>query len=85
MFALSLVLQDVYAGDGKLQIGVKKRVENCEQRSKKGDKLHMHYAVRIPFKNRIKYHLLELVHRVPWKTEPNSIAVFRATNRLCSL
>jgi len=28
----------------KLQIGVKKRVENCEMRSKKGDTLHMHYT-----------------------------------------
>ena len=28
----------------KLQIGVKKRVENCEMRSKKGDSLQMHYT-----------------------------------------
>jgi len=28
----------------KLQIGVKKRVENCEMRSRKGDTLHMHYT-----------------------------------------
>ncbi|GFY64950.1 peptidyl-prolyl cis-trans isomerase FKBP2 [Trichonephila inaurata madagascariensis] len=27
----------------KLQIGVKKRVESCETKSKKGDVLHMHY------------------------------------------
>ena len=27
----------------KLQIGVKKRVENCEMKSRKGDKLFMHY------------------------------------------
>ena len=27
----------------KLQIGVKKRVENCEMKSRKGDKLSMHY------------------------------------------
>ena len=27
----------------KLQIGVKKRVENCEVKSRKGDKLSMHY------------------------------------------
>lgn len=31
----------------KLQIGVKKRVEDCQVRSKKGDKLHMHYTVRL--------------------------------------
>lgn len=28
----------------KLQIGVKKRVENCATRSKSGDTLHMHYT-----------------------------------------
>ena len=30
----------------KLQIGVKKRVENCEQKSRRGDLLSMHYTVR---------------------------------------
>jgi hypothetical protein len=30
----------------KLQIGVKKRVDNCQVKSKKGDFLHMHYKVR---------------------------------------
>ncbi len=29
----------------QLQIGVKKRVENCEQRSRRGDLLSMHYTV----------------------------------------
>ena len=29
----------------KLQIGVKKRVEDCKIRSKKGDSLQMHYTV----------------------------------------
>ena len=29
----------------KLQIGVKKRVADCQTRSKSGDKLHMHYTV----------------------------------------
>jgi len=29
----------------KLQIGVKKRVDNCQVKSKKGDFLHMHYRV----------------------------------------
>ena len=33
------------ANKKKLQIGVKKEVENCERRSKKGDTLHMHYTV----------------------------------------
>jgi FKBP-type peptidyl-prolyl cis-trans isomerase len=31
----------------KLQIGVKKRVENCTVKSKKGDILHMHYAGKL--------------------------------------
>ncbi len=31
----------------KLQIGVKKRVDDCKQRSKNGDSLHMHYTVRM--------------------------------------
>lgn len=29
----------------KLQIGIKKKAENCEVKSKKGDRLHMHYTV----------------------------------------
>lgn len=29
----------------KLQIGIKKRVENCERRSKSNDVLHIHYEV----------------------------------------
>lgn len=28
---------------GKLQIGIKKRAENCERQAQKGDSLHMHY------------------------------------------
>ncbi|KAF2362866.1 FKBP-type peptidyl-prolyl cis-trans isomerase domain [Trinorchestia longiramus] len=31
----------------KLQIGVKKRVENCQTRSRKGDLLHMHYTGKL--------------------------------------
>uniref|UniRef100_A0A182QPG0 peptidylprolyl isomerase n=1 Tax=Anopheles farauti TaxID=69004 RepID=A0A182QPG0_9DIPT len=37
------VVQNVCA-DGKLKIGVKKRVENCSVRTKKGDLVHMHYT-----------------------------------------
>lgn len=29
----------------KLQIGIKKRVDNCAIKSKRGDLLHMHYTV----------------------------------------
>lgn len=32
-------------GDGKLKIGVKKRVENCTIKTKKGDLIHIHYTV----------------------------------------
>lgn len=28
---------------GKLQIGIKKKVENCDYQAQKGDRLHMHY------------------------------------------
>merc|ERR1712002_640952 len=33
--------------ESKLQIGVKKKVENCERRTKKGDKLEMHYTGKL--------------------------------------
>ena len=47
-FILISCLVVVEAGDKpkKLQIGVKKKVENCDRRSKAGDSLHMHYTVR---------------------------------------
>lgn len=32
-------------GEKKLQIGVKKRVQDCTVKSRNGDKLHMHYTV----------------------------------------
>lgn len=45
---LLLVIVVVIAKEGKsnkLQIGIKKRVENCSVKSKRGDLLHMHYTV----------------------------------------
>lgn len=45
---LACLLTLVIAKEGKpkkLQIGVKKRVENCTVKSKRGDLLHMHYRV----------------------------------------
>lgn len=45
---LFVVTVDVINADAKvtkLQIGVKKRVDNCSVKSKKGDVLHMHYTV----------------------------------------
>lgn len=31
----------------KLQIGIKKRVENCEIKAQKGDLVHIHYTVKV--------------------------------------
>lgn len=33
------------SAEAKLQIGIKKRVENCPIKSRKGDLVHMHYTV----------------------------------------
>ena len=33
--------------DGELRIGVKKRPETCDMRTKNGDKLSMHYTVSL--------------------------------------
>ena len=43
-FTASLVAAAEKSKVTKLQIGVKKRVENCEMKSRKGDKLSMHYT-----------------------------------------
>ena len=43
---LSNAAEEKSAAKKKLQIGVKKRVENCEQKSRRGDLLSMHYTVR---------------------------------------
>lgn len=40
----------------KLQIGVKKRVENCDQKSRRGDLLSMHYTVTTTFLKRLFKH-----------------------------
>ncbi|XP_043931304.1 peptidyl-prolyl cis-trans isomerase FKBP2 [Protopterus annectens] len=50
LFALSCFLCLVVHGNEdkkKLQIGVKKRVDNCPIKSRKGDTLHMHYTGRL--------------------------------------
>ncbi|XP_053668594.1 peptidyl-prolyl cis-trans isomerase FKBP2 [Anopheles marshallii] len=41
---VGLALAQNVSADGKLKIGVKKRVENCTVRTKKGDLVHMHYT-----------------------------------------
>ena len=46
LLGLLTVIAAAKSKSDKLQIGVKKRVENCDLKSKKGDRLHMHYTVR---------------------------------------
>lgn len=48
LFGAVICIVVVFAADEKsepkLQIGVRKRVENCERKSRRGDLLHMHYT-----------------------------------------
>ncbi|GMR48432.1 hypothetical protein PMAYCL1PPCAC_18627, partial [Pristionchus mayeri] len=44
LFGLVVFSSIVEAEEKKLQIGVKKRAEKCEMKSKKGDTMHMHYT-----------------------------------------
>jgi len=44
---LSNAAEEKSAAKKKLQIGVKKRVENCEQKSRRGDLLSMHYTGKL--------------------------------------
>lgn len=48
LFTLSVLVAGQYASGadqaGKLKIGIKKRVENCEQKTRKGDMVEMHYT-----------------------------------------
>lgn len=48
IFAIvSLLIVFGYTIDAqKLQIGIKKRAENCTQKTKKSDLIHIHYTVR---------------------------------------
>lgn len=48
MFMFKLVVIESTASK-KLQIGIKKRPEDCSIKSRKGDLLHMHYTVIIMF------------------------------------
>ncbi len=45
VICMSSVLGEEKKSVKKLQIGIKKRVENCSVKSRKGDKLSMHYTV----------------------------------------
>ncbi len=42
---LFVLLNLALANEDKLKIGIKKRVENCTVKSKKGDLIHVHYRV----------------------------------------
>uniref|UniRef100_A0A0R3S5X7 peptidylprolyl isomerase n=1 Tax=Elaeophora elaphi TaxID=1147741 RepID=A0A0R3S5X7_9BILA len=47
VISILLILVVVYCDDrelARLQIGVKKRIDNCEMRSRKGDTLNVHYV-----------------------------------------
>ena len=46
---LAAVVGCVEGKDGGLRIGVKKRPETCDMRTKKGDKLSMHYTVSVHY------------------------------------
>ncbi|XP_017782290.1 PREDICTED: peptidyl-prolyl cis-trans isomerase FKBP2 [Nicrophorus vespilloides] len=50
---LSLALIALAVDDRKLQIGVKKRLLNCETKTKKGDFLHVHY--RAMYENEVEF------------------------------
>ncbi len=41
---LLMIIVNTLAED-KLQIGIKKKADSCDRKSKKGDRLHMHYTV----------------------------------------
>lgn len=45
LFLTMLIVQTL--AEEKLQIGIKKKVEDCPRKSQKGDRLHMHYTVGI--------------------------------------
>lgn len=51
LFAMAAFCLDFASSDEpkpkKLQIGIKKRVENCRIKSRKGDILHMHYTGKL--------------------------------------
>ncbi|XP_059622421.1 peptidyl-prolyl cis-trans isomerase FKBP2 [Phlebotomus argentipes] len=48
ILVISIALMALFAveadAEGKLKIGIKKRVENCSMKTKKGDLVHMHYT-----------------------------------------
>lgn len=58
---LSVLIALGFAVDAqKLQIGIKKRVENCTYKTRKGDLVHIHYTVII-------YHLQIEIDLIFWE------------------
>lgn len=76
-------------GEGKLQIGIKKRVENCTVKTRKGDLVHIHYTVNIihwlSFIDRINLYIHYQLFREHLKMVPNLIVAFHAANHSHSL
>lgn len=44
-FAIALSCANAQTSKPQLQIGIKKRVENCQVKTQKGDLVHIHYTV----------------------------------------
>lgn len=90
-FSFLLVLVALYSqpisgkeDSPKVQIGIKKRVENCSQKTRKGDFVHVHYSVNLinfAIGNILLIHILS-VRRVRCKMAQNLIAVTHAERRL---
>ena len=57
IFSILLAVVCTVAAEGKLQIGVKKRVENCTYKTRKNDLIHIHYTVT-GGSNRFPHHRL---------------------------
>ena len=68
IFAAVALFDLVECNKKKLQIGVKKKVENCSKRSRKGDVLHMHYTVSIT-----SFTLERLIILKSFSKEPNCL------------
>lgn len=79
----TLVVAD--GGSEKLRIGVKKRVENCEMRSKKGDRLSMHYTVsdRTLYIVGHAHNMYLVICRVHLRMAQNLIVVYHAKSHSC--
>ena len=83
---LVLFLAGVAEGkDPELRIGVKKRPETCDMRTKAGDRLSMHYTVSLSQLNsKLVSSVFPLHFRGRWRTGPSLTAVCLAISRLSS-